>query len=279
MTAAPPNQGAGPIGLFDSGVGGLSVLRAVQELLPAEDLVYVADTIHCPYGARPIEEVRALSEGIARYLIEQEGAKLIVVACNTASAAALGHLRAAFQVPFVGMVPAVKPATGMTISGVVGVLATATTLQSALYYDVMAHIDGHARVLGQVGHGLVEQVEQGDLDGPETLALLQGCLQPLLEAGMDTLVLGCTHYPFLIPAMRQIVGESVQILEPSAAVARQTGRVLDARGARRAGDQVGQLRLTTTDDPVHFARVLEQLLPTHSSALHLAWDSGRLRPA
>lgn len=208
-----------PIGLFDSGVGGLSVMEAVADLLPAEDMLYVADSAHCPYGQRSPAEVRALSTGIARFLLRQ-GARLIVVACNTASAAALAHLRATFpDVPFVGMVPAVKPAIALSSQGVVGVLATPVTMHGQLLSGVLQQFAGNSRVLTQVCSGLVEQIEAGQLTTPVMRALLHRCLDPLLRENIDTLVLGCTHYPFLIPLIEELAGPDLRIVAAGAAVA------------------------------------------------------------
>jgi glutamate racemase len=192
------------IGIFDSGVGGLSVLRVIRERLPAQAVLYLADQAHVPYGPRPMEEVYAFSEAITRYLLGQ-GARLIVVACNTASAAALYPLRAAFpDIPFVGMEPAVKPAAEVTHSGVVGVLATPATFQGALYASVVERFASGVTVLQDVCPGLVGRIEAGDLDGPQTRAILEKALRPMLARGMDTVVMGCTHYPFVIPVIQDL---------------------------------------------------------------------------
>ena len=277
MDAAPffPNP-SGPIGVFDSGVGGLSVLRALLERLPGESYLYVADSAHCPYGPRGHLEIRRLSEGIARYLIEA-GTKAMVVACNTASAAALTHLRATFpQVPFVGMVPAVKPAAQVTRSGVVGVLATPATFGGRLYEEVVERHANGVRVLSVACPGLVERVEEGDLDGPATTALLRHCLMPLLDAGADTLVLGCTHYPFLAPAIRALVGEGVALLEPSDAVARQTARVLTDRGLASPSGAVPRSVYATTGDAIHMKMALRRLLGRDGEVRALQWYEGTL---
>jgi glutamate racemase len=261
------------IGVFDSGVGGLSVLRALVVALPDEDYIYVADSAHCPYGARSAEEIRTLSLGIGRYLAD-EGARLIVVACNTASAAALSALREDLApMPIVGMVPAVKPAAARTQSGVVGVLATPATFGGALYADVVEHHAHGVRVLSQACHGLVERIEAGDLEGPETLALLRGYAEPLLAAGADTLVLGCTHYPFVIPALRRIVGEGVAILEPSEAIARQTARVLPSSPT---GSGSGRRVYATTGSPSTMSAALERLLGVRGEVRALTWRDGGL---
>jgi glutamate racemase len=247
-----------PVGVFDSGVGGLSVLRELTRQLPHEDFLYLADSAHCPYGRRSPEEIRQLSQAIAGYLVDR-GAKAIVVACNTASAAALAWLRATFDVLFVGMVPAVKPAAMLTVSRRIGVLATRATVDGALFNDVVERFATGVELLTQVGDGLVERVEAGDVDGPETEALLRRYLDPLLDAGIDALVLGCTHYPFLVPAIRRIAGPDLVILDPSPAVARQAGRVLAERDLLAERDRPGRVSYFTTGDPAAFALVLERL--------------------
>ncbi len=214
------------IGIFDSGVGGLSVLAAVRERLPGVDLLYTADSAHVPYGPRPLQEVRAFSFGISRFLIER-GAQAIVVACNTASAAALHELRAVLPAtPFVGMEPAVKPAAEHSHTGVVAVLATQATFQGALFASVVERFAHGVEVIPQVCPGLVEQIEAGELETPRTEAMLRGWVQPLLARNIDALVLGCTHYPFVRPLLERICGPGVRVIDPSAAVARQVERVL-----------------------------------------------------
>ncbi len=249
----------GRIGIFDSGVGGLSVLREIRAQVPGEGLIYFADQGHVPYGSRSLEEVRAFSEEITRFLLEQ-GAQLIVAACNTASAAALHYLREEFPaVPFVGMEPAVKPAAEQTKSGVVGVLATPATFQGALYASVVERFAQGVTVLQDTCPGLVGQIEKGDLDSGETRAILENALNPMLARGIDTVVLGCTHYPFVIPLIRQIVGENVRVIDPAPAVARQVKRILEsAGGARPEGDPV-PIRYYTSGPPASFAALLPVL--------------------
>jgi glutamate racemase len=213
------------IGLFDSGLGGLSVLRAVRAALPGVPLLYLGDSAHVPYGARPLAEVRGFAEGITRFLLAR-GARLIVLACNTASAAALRHLRGLYPgVPFVGMEPAVKPAVESSRAGIVGVLATPATFQGELYASVVERFAQDVTVLQQVCPGLVQQIEAGDLAGPATEAMLRGWVEPLLARGADTLVLGCTHYPFVIPLIEKIAGPGVRVIDPAPAVARQAARL------------------------------------------------------
>jgi glutamate racemase len=231
------------LAVFDSGVGGLSVLRELRAQLPAADLLYLADQAHVPYGPRPAAEIRAFAEGLTRWLLEQ-GAQTIVVACNTASAVALRPLRAAFPgVPFVGMEPAVKPAAARSRARAVGVIATPVTFQGELFASVVDRFARGVQVLPQTCPGLVEQIEAGDLDGPRTRAILRAALAPLLEAGIDSLVLGCTHYAFVLPALAEIAGPGVEIIDPSPAVARQAARVYSPPKAGR-----GRLQLVSTGD-------------------------------
>jgi glutamate racemase len=216
----------GPIGVFDSGVGGLSVLREIRARLPHADLVYVADSGHCPYGDKSYAEIRRRSEAVTAFLLGQE-ARAIVVACNTATVAAIDALRRAHpEVPFVGMEPAVKPAAAATRSGVVGVLATGATLGGERFAGLAQRFADGIELLTQACPGLVEQVEAGDLDGPATRALLRRYVAPLRARGADTLVLGCTHYPFLIATLREMLGPEIVLIDTGAAVARQVERVL-----------------------------------------------------
>ncbi len=217
-----------PIGVFDSGVGGLSVIRAIAELMPEESLLYVADTAHCPYGARPIDYLTERALCITAYL-QAQGAKAIVVACNTATVATVATLRERFSLPIIGIEPAIRPAAANTRSGVIGVLATAATLGSAhLAALIERHTDYH-EVLTSACPGWVEAVEAGDLESAATQALVQAHVQPLLDAGADTLVLGCTHFPFLRPLIEAVCGPDVHILETGMPVARQLQRQLLSR--------------------------------------------------
>jgi len=237
---------AGPVGLFDSGVGGLSVLREIRKQLPGENLLFLADQAHVPYGRRTMDEVRQFSEAITRYFLGR-GAKLVVVACNTASAAALQYLREKFpQTLFVGMEPAVKPAAEQTRSGVVGVLATPATFQGALYASVVERFAQDVTLLTDTCDGLVEQIEGGKLDGEEARRILSGALAPMIEQGLDTVVLGCTHYPFVFPLIKDIVGPDVRLIDPAPAIARQTSRLVAQVGANPAGGQGGTVEFLTT---------------------------------
>jgi glutamate racemase len=234
-----------PIGVFDSGVGGLSVLREIRRELPCEDLIYVADSGHAPYGDKPAETIEARALAISEFLVG-EGAKAVVVACNTATGAAARVLRDRYPVPVVAMEPAVKPAVGLTRTGVVGVLATRQTLASLSFSTLLEQVAGGAQVLLQACPGLVERVESGDLDGDSTRALLDGYLRPLIARGADTLVLGCTHYPHLKSLIGELVGPAVAVLDSGAAVARQVRRRLDAVGLLTDSVRPGRERFWTT---------------------------------
>jgi glutamate racemase len=265
---------SGPIGIFDSGVGGLSVLREIRRQLPGEPVIYLADQGHVPYGQRPLEQVRSFSEAIVDYLLA-EGAKLIVVACNTASAAALHYLRDSFPgLPFVGMEPAVKPAAEWTHSGVVGVLATPATFQGALYASVIERFANGVTVLQHTCPGLVTQIEEGNINGAQTRSILHEALDPMLAQGIDTVVLGCTHYPFVIPTIQEIAGPGVRVIDPAPAVARQVGRLLDGSDLRHPGSRPGRVRFLTTGDPVHLAALMPRLLGEAGEVHGLRWTAG-----
>jgi glutamate racemase len=269
-----------PIGVFDSGVGGLSVLRAMRQLMPAENVIFFGDQGHVPYGPRPLEQVRAFSESITRFLLD-EGAKLIVVACNTASAAALSHLRQTFpDVKFVGMEPAVKPAAETTRTGVVGVLATPATFQGALYASVVERFANGVQLLQDTCPGLVQQIEAGNLEGMETRAILEAALRPMLDSGIDTVVLGCTHYPFVIPLIERIVGQSVRVIDPAPSVARQVERLMDAAGMRNPSAERVRVQVYTSGDAAAVKSLLPKLLGETGEVTRLVWegDARLIRP-
>ena len=272
------NGDSRPIGVFDSGVGGLSILRALRAQLPNEHFIYIADQAHVPYGPRPLEEVRGFAEGITRYLLS-EGAKAIVIACNTASAAALHYLRQTFpEIPFVGMEPAVKPAAEQTQTGVVGVLATPATFQGKLYASVVERFARGTRLLENTCDGLVQCIEKGNLDGNEPRRILENALKPMLAEGMDTVVLGCTHYPFVIPLIQEIVGENVRVIDPSPAIAKRTEYVLKERNALSTAPK-GTVKFFTTAEPEKVRRVLGYLWREGGEmpeVERLVWHKGKL---
>ena len=218
------------IGIFDSGAGGLSVYRELVKVLPRERYLYFSDNAHCPYGEKTAAYIQERGRTITEVLLGL-GADIIVVACNTATAAAIATLRAEYPgVPFIGMEPAVKPAALGTKSGVIGVLATAGTLKGSKYLNTRGLYQDNVKIVEHVGQGFVELVEGGILDGPEAEATVRASLQPLLDAGADTIVLGCTHYPFLQPLIERLAGPEVKVIDPAPAVARQTVRILQERG-------------------------------------------------
>jgi glutamate racemase len=265
-----------PIGVFDSGVGGISVLRAIRKQMPEETVIYFGDQGHIPYGPRPMEQIRDFSEAITRFLLARD-AKIIVVACNTASAAALKYLREKFPaVQFVGMEPAVKPAAEHTQTGKVGVLATPTTFQGALYASVVERFANGVELFQNTCNGLVQQIEGGNLDSPETRRILEDALLPMLDKNIDTVVLGCTHYPFVIPLIEQIAGESVRVIDPAPAVAKQTERLLEARGLRNHIASRGKLRFYTSGDPEELRALLPMLLGESGEIQRVGWIDDRV---
>ena len=267
-----------PIGIFDSGIGGISVLRAVREQMPEESIIYLGDQGHVPYGSRSMEQIQNFSEEITRFLLD-EGAKIIVVACNTASAAALKYLREKFpSFHFVGMEPAVKPAAERTQTGKVGVLATPATFQGRLYASVVERFANGVELFQDTCPGLVQQIEQGQLNGSVTRRILEDALLPMLEKNIDTVVLGCTHYPFVVPLMQQIVGDNVRVIDPAPAVAKQTGRLLEASGLRNKSNLQGDLKFYTSGDPEALKSLLPRLLGEPGEVEKVEWlDDTRIK--
>ncbi len=257
-----------PVGVFDSGVGGLSVLGEIQRLLPNETLLYVADSGHVPYGEKTPEFIRQRSAAITDFLIEQ-GAKALVVACNTATAAGINELREKYpQLPIIGMEPAVKPAAAATRSGVVGVLATTGTLQSAKFAALLDRFASDVRVITRPCPGLVELIEAGELHSEVTRELLSGYVEPLLAEGCDTLILGCTHYPFIKPLLLELVPPSVTLIDTGMAVARQLQRLLSERDL--LADEPGSAtRLWSSGNISNLIQVLPLLLGREASVAPL----------
>ncbi len=263
------NMSEAPVGVLDSGVGGLSVLGEIRQLLPNESLLYVADCGHIPYGEKTPEYIRQRCAIIADFLLGQ-GAKALVVACNTATVAAVADLRRDFpHWPIVGMEPAVKPAAAATRSGIVGVLATTGTLQSAKFAALLDRFATDVRVITQPCPGLVELIEAGDLHSPALYQLLQHYVDPLLAAGCDTLILGCTHYPFLKPLLARMIPEHISLIDTGAAVARQLQRLLAERGLLAEGP-ASETHFWTSADPIHLRKILPMLW--HSSGVVRSFD-------
>lgn len=253
-----PEAGSAPVGVFDSGVGGLSVLAEIERLLPAESLLYVADAGHIPYGEKSPEFIRERCILVAEFFRAQ-GAKALVVACNTATVAAVADLRQRYPAwPIVGMEPAVKPAAAATRSGVVGVLATTGTLQSAKFAALLDRFASDVRVVTQPCPGLVELIETGDLHSDTLRELLSGYVAPLLAAGCDTIILGCTHYPFLKPMLATLLPPEVVLIDTGAAVARQLQRLLTQNELLASGP-AGQVQFWTSACPKSLRNILPKL--------------------
>jgi glutamate racemase len=258
------NRSLAPIGIFDSGVGGLSVLQHLRIALPGEDFLYVADSKYAPYGMRSAAAICQRSITIGDFLVER-GVKLLVVACNTATAAAVTALRERYTLPVVAMEPGIKPAAEQTRSGVIGVLATAGTLESARFFSLVNRYAGSAEVITQPCAGLVECIEANDLDSAATITLLQSYLDPLLARGADVIVLGCTHYPFLRAAIERLVGPGIAVVDTGAAVAREVSRRLQSDNLLRpvprdSGESYrGSEQFWSSAEPVAVTAVIQQL--------------------
>ncbi len=263
------------IGVFDSGIGGVSVLKAVQTELPNLSLIYIGDNFHLPYGEKSMEEIRTYSKGVVDFLITK-GCSVIVIACNTASAAALKFLRDTFpQIIFIGMEPAIKPAAEQTQTGVVGVIATTATFQSELFASVVERFAIGVKVIQQPCPGLVQQIEAGELSSPETMRMLHGWLAPMKEQNIDRLVLGCTHYPFVAPAIKEILGDGVQIIDPAPAIAKQVRRVLVQRNEIPEAES-GLTQYYSSGNSEQFAETLRKLTGRTATIGKLKWIANLL---
>lgn len=254
----PAVSAEAPIGVFDSGVGGISVLQHIHALLPHEQLLYVADSRYAPYGSKTPQEIQSRCFEIADFLIAR-GVKAIVVACNTATAAAIDLMREKYTMPIIGMEPAVKPAAEASKNGVIGVLATVGTLKSAQFAGLLESYGRNVKVVTQGCVGLVECIERGELRSDNTLNLLNKYCQPLLDEGADTIVLGCTHYPFVKPLIQQIVGENVTLIDTGAAVAKHLQKRLAALDLLTQQYQTGAVRFWTNSQAADAKSVIEAL--------------------
>ena len=253
---SPESEGA--VGVFDSGVGGISVLREIRTLLPAEDLVFVADSGNVPYGSKSPAFIESRSTLITQFLLS-EGSKAIVVACNTATAAAVSTLRRDFEVPIIGMEPAVKPAAALTKTGVVGVLATVGTTESARFAALLDRFARAITVVTEHAPGLVEEIEKGDLASAELRRLVEKYTAPLVAASADTIVLGSTHYHFVRPVAASVLGASVALIDTGAAVAQQLRRILSDHALLADPTRIGSERFFSTGDTVRSARAASAL--------------------
>lgn len=247
-----------PIGVFDSGIGGLSVWQEIVQLLPNESIIYYADQKNCPYGEKTQSEIYQFSAHITDFLISK-GCKIIVVACNTATSAAIHQLREHYQLPFVGMEPAIKPAAELTQSGKVGVIATKGTLNGSRFHEIKNRYAQDVEVMVQVGYGLVERIEAGQWHNHETETLLRTYLEPMLEKGIDQLVLGCTHYPFLRESIEHITQGTVNIINPAVAVAKQVVRVLQANQLCTSDSHAPTYNFYSSKDLFELKHLLSQI--------------------
>lgn len=245
----------GPVGIFDSGVGGWTVLREIRRELPGESLIYVADSAHAPYGELPVAAIVERAHAIAAFLVGQ-GAKALVIACNTATAAAVTSLRARWALPIVAMEPAVKPAAALTRSGVVGVLTTRLTAASERLSQLRDTHGRNVRILTCAATGLVECIEAGEFEGPRVDGLLERYVRPLCEEGADVLVLGCTHFPLLSAPIQRCAGPGCRLIDPAPAVARELGRRLGLADLLHPGSGAAP-RVLTTGQAVQFERLLD----------------------
>lgn len=247
-----------PIAVFDSGVGGISVLQHIHALLPNEQLLYVADSLHAPYGNKSPEEIQSRCIALTDFLIAKN-AKAIVVACNTATAAAINMMREKYTLPIIGMEPAVKPAATASRNGIIGVLATTGTLKSAQFAGLLESYGRNVKVVAQACVGLVECVERGELQADNTLQLVNKYCQPLLDEGADTIVLGCTHYPFVRPLIERVVGEHITLIDTGAAVANQLQKRLAGVDLLSTSPVLTKVKFWTNSQALDAKRVIEAL--------------------
>jgi glutamate racemase len=261
------------IGVFDSGVGGLWILKHLQKELSGSNYVFFGDQVHVPYGGRQMEEIRNFSEEITKFLIGKD-CKVIVIACNTASAASLKYLREKFpEIFFVGMEPAIKPAVEVTRTGKVGVLATPATFQGELYSSVVERFAHDVEIFKDTCSGLVAQIEKGNLEGMETRFILERALFPMLKKNIDTVVLGCTHYPFVIPLIKEIVGEEINVIDPTSAIVRQVSRVLNENGLSDESLVNGQVSIFTSSDIEKMKLILLKLFNKDINIKKINWEN------
>lgn len=252
------------IGIFDSGVGGTSIWKEIHELLPNEHTIYLADSKHAPYGPKGKERIRALSKKNVAYLLNRD-CKLIIVACNTATTNAIAYLRQHYDVPFIGIEPAIKPAALQTQTNAIGILATKGTLSSELFHKTSNLYGNGINIVEQVGEGIVPLIENGQLHSKEMIVLLKTYIQPMLDANIDHLVLGCTHYPYLIPILKDLLPESIKIIDSGEAVAKQTKAVLEDYNLLNTSTETPTHQFYTNAKP----KVMQQLIGNAFKAEYL----------
>jgi glutamate racemase len=260
------------IGVFDSGVGGLWILKHLQQEIPGYNYIFFGDQGHVPYGVKSLEEIRNYSEEITNFLINK-GCKIIVIACNTASAAALKYLREEFpNILFVGMEPAIKKAVETTVTGSIGVLATPATFQGELYNSVVERFGKDVEIYKDTCLGLVEQIEKGNFEGKETHVILERALRPMLENGIDTVVLGCTHYPFVIPQIREIVGNEINVIDPTGAIVRQVAHMLTENDLASRSEGEKQVEIFTSGSKENIKIILDKLFNKDFNITKVDWS-------
>lgn len=252
-----------PIGVFDSGIGGLSLLRCIREELPCEDLVYIADSRYAPYGEKSSTFIEKRSLAISEFLVERN-AKAIVVACNTATAAAISKMRSRFSLPIIGMEPGVKPAISTTRSGTVGILATTETLKSEKFRVLTERFCNDCKIITQDCPGLVEKVEQVNLAGDETVRMVEDYVGALISKGADTIVLGCTHYLFLTDIIRKVAGEDVNVIDTGKAVTKEVCRRLKEADITSGSNGTGREYFWTSGDTKEIKKIIDQLWKENS---------------
>lgn len=264
------------VGIFDSGIGGFSVLREIQRILPFQPLLYIADQAHVPYGKRKLSEIREFAFAISEFLSSM-GAQVIVVACNTASAAALKELRKIFpHLTFVGMEPAVKTASQKTHNGVVGVLATPATFQGKLYNTLVEKFARGVKIFTHTCPGLVESIESEEITSQNTKQILQNALIPMIEKGADTIVLGCTHFPLVIPIIKDIVGPNVTVIDPSPAIARRVRSLLNDLDLIKKDSSKIEITFCTTGEIERFKHIIHSIIGVETSPISLTWKNKKL---
>lgn len=251
-----------PIGIFDSGVGGTSILKEINTLLPNEHTMYLSDSANAPYGQKSTQEIIQLSKKNTEYLLEK-GCKIIVVACNTATTNAIKILRQEYNVPFIGIEPAIKPAALKTNTNTIGILATKGTLNSELFERTSSKIDQTITVVEQIGTGLVQLIEKGDIHSKKMTSLLKVYLNVMLEKNADCIVLGCTHYPYLIPQIKEIVGKHIHIIDSGEAVARQTKNILTQKNLLNNTNTKGNHEIIINSDSKALRSILANSTPAH----------------
>jgi glutamate racemase len=248
-----------PIGLFDSGIGGTSIWKEIHELMPNEDTIYLADSKNAPYGQKSKEEIIHLSSKNTEFLLNQN-CKIIVVACNTATTNAIKELRAKYQVPFIGIEPAIKPAALHSKTQTIGILATQGTLNSELFHQTAQQFQD-TKIIEQIGHGLVPLIEEGKINSPQIKQLLNDYLQPMIEANIDYLVLGCSHYPYLLPQIKKILPKHIKIIDSGEAVAKQTKNILSEKNNLNQENHQPKNIFYTNANPTVLEKILKHNYP------------------